>query len=93
MIGLRSKAFEDIFMTRTVLGIAFACLFATSSFANGFELPAQPDYSLQRTVTTNPDVDRMTTGSIKPADVTSGDGREQKPRHHPWRKPATPQQP
>jgi hypothetical protein len=82
-------------MTRTALGIAFACLFASSSFANGFEVPSQPDFSLQRTATSTPDVDRsVTTGSIKPADTNSLDARQPKHRHHATvHKPVVQQQP
>lgn len=80
-------------MTRTALGIAFACLFATQGFAMGFEIPAQPDYSLQRTATQGQDVDRtLTTGSIKPVDPNHCSMHRSKQHHPGAKKPMTMQQ-
>ncbi len=81
-------------MTRTALGIAVICLFATSSFATGFEVPRLPDFSLQRSATPSHNVDRsMTTGSIKAANSTADRAPQQRLRHHSTtRKPMAVQQ-
>ncbi|TCR90124.1 hypothetical protein EV561_104352 [Rhizobium sp. BK376] len=57
-------------MSRIVLGAVFVCLFATSSFATGFEIPWLPDFDLQRDAAKHWGVDRDTiTKSIPSTDA------------------------
>jgi hypothetical protein len=65
-------------MYKIVLGTALACLFATSSFATGFEFPRLPDFSLQRDAATYAGVD----SSIKTGSISSDDRGTGKPAKH-----------